>query len=138
MLSEMNSRRLLEHPLLRYLFVGGLTYLVDIGVLIGLHSGLHTQRAVAAGASFWVGLFFSFGLQKLVAFQDYQREIKAISRQAFWYGALIIFNYVITLVIVSLFPDKDLVLSRTVAVAVTACWNYFFYKGIIFRKKEKI
>lgn len=122
-----------KRPLLRYLFVGGLTYIVDIAVLVGLHSGLHTQRTVAAGASFWVGLLFSFVLQKFVAFQDYKKEVKAISRQAFWYGVLVAFNYSLTLLIVSLFPDKDLILSRTVAVAVTSCWNYLFYKRIIFR-----
>lgn len=123
----------MKRPVFRYLFVGGLTYIVDIAVLVGLHSGLHTNRAVAAGASFWVGLFFSFALQKFVAFQDYQKEIKAISRQAAWYTVLIAFNYILTLIIVSLFPDKDLILSRTVAVAITACWNFFFYKKIIFR-----
>lgn len=129
-------RMLLQKPLVRFCFVGGLTYIVDIGILIGLHSGLHTQRTVATGISFWVGLLFSFVLQKLVAFQDYKRELRAITRQTLWYGVLVVFNYVLTLIIVSLSPDKDLILSRTIAVAVTATWNYFFYKHIVFRTSE--
>jgi putative flippase GtrA len=130
-------QKLFAHPVIRFLFVGGLTYIVDIGILIGLHYGLHIQRAIATSASFWVGLLFSFGLQKLVAFQDYQKEIKAISKQAIWYGVLIAINYFFTIFIVSFFPDKDLILSRTVAVIITACWNYFFYKHIIFRSNGK-
>lgn len=126
-----------QHPVVRFLFVGGLTYVVDIGILVGLHYGLHVQRTVATAASFWVGLLFSFGLQKLVAFQDYQKEIKAISKQALWYGVLILFNYFFTLFVVSFFPDKDLILSRTIAVILTAIWNYFFYKNIIFRNNGK-
>jgi putative flippase GtrA len=125
----------LQNSIFRFLFVGGLTYIVDMAVLIGLYSGFHTSRTIAAGASFWVGLLFSFLLQKFVAFQDYQNEVKAISRQAAWYAVLVAFNYVLTLLIVSLFPSKYLILSRTAAVIVTACWNYVFYKKIIFRGK---
>lgn len=129
-------KKALTHPLFRYAFVGILTYTVEIAVLIGLHSGFRMQRTFATGASFWVGLFFSFLLQKLVAFQDYKKEVKAISKQAAGYGALVAFNYFLTLLIVSLFPDKDLILSRTVALATTTCWNYVIYKKIIFRQSK--
>lgn len=129
-------RKALQNSIFRFLFVGGLTYIVDMAVLIGLYSGFHAPRAVAAGASFWVGLLFSFVLQKFVAFQDYQNEVKAISRQAAWYAVLVAFNYVLTLLIVSLFPARYLILSRTAAVVVTASWNYFFYKWVIFRGKR--
>ena len=129
-------KKALDHSLFRYAFVGVLTYAVEITVLVGLHSGLHAQRTLATGASFWVGLLFSFLLQKLVAFQDYKKEVKAISRQAVGYAALVAFNYFLTLLIVSLFPDKDLILSRTVALATTTIWNYVIYKKIIFRANK--
>src|ERR1700729_2254478 len=124
----------LQNSLFRFFFVGGFVYLVDIGILIGMYAGLHTSRALAASASFWIGLLFSFLLQKLVAFQDYQKELKAISRQALWYGVLIVFNYVFTVIIVNHFPGRDIVYSRTLAVAITTLWNYAFYKRIIFRE----
>jgi putative flippase GtrA len=131
------TRLLKESSLFRYVFVGGLTYLIDIGVLIGLYAGLHTSRALAASASFWTGLLFSFLLQKLVAFQDYQKEVKAISRQALSYGVLIAINYVLTVLIVDLFPGRDIVYSRTLAVAITTLWNYVLYKKLIFREPRK-
>ncbi len=121
----------------RYVFVGGITFVFDIAVLVGMYYGLGTSRALAASASFWSGLMFSFLLQKLVAFQDYQKEVKAISKQALSYGILIAFNYALTVFIVSLFPGKDIVYSRTLAVAITTIWNYFIYKKLVFREPRK-
>ena len=126
-----------ESSLFRYIFVGGLTYVIDIAVLIGLYAGLHTSRALAASASFWTGLLFSFLLQKLVAFQDYQKEVKAISKQALSYGILIAFNYMLTVFIVDQFPGRDIVYSRTLAVAITTLWNYIIYKKLVFREPRK-
>lgn len=112
---------------------GGITYVFDIGILVSLYSGLHTSRAVAASASFWLGLIFSFLLQKLLAFQDYKKEMRAISRQIFWYAILIVINYFVTILVVSMFPGRYIVISRTAALLVTTLWNYFIYKKIIFR-----
>jgi putative flippase GtrA len=128
------KKLLRESSFFRYVFVGGLTYVVDIAVLVGLYSGLHTSRALAASASFWVGLLFSFMLQKFVAFQDYQKEVKAISKQALSYGLLVAFNYILTIFVVSLFPGRDIVYSRTLAVAITTIWNYLIYKKLVFRR----
>lgn len=121
----------------RYVFVGGLTYVVDITILVGMYAGLHTSRSLAASASFWAGLFFSFLLQKLVAFQDYQKEVKAISKQALAYGVLIAFNYFLTVFIVNLFPGRDIVYSRTLAVGITTIWNYVVYKKLVFREPRR-
>ena len=131
------KRLLKESSFFRYVFVGGLAYVADIAVLVGLYAGLHTSRALAASASFWTGLFFSFLLQKLVAFQDYRKEVKAISRQAVTYGVLVAFNYVLTVFVVDLFPGRDIVYSRTLAVAITTIWNYFIYKKLVFREPRK-
>ncbi len=126
-------QKILQRPIARYIFVGGLSYIVDIMVLIGLYEGIHTSRALAASASFWTGLVISFVLQKFVAFQDFQQEIKALSRQVVGYGMLVAFNYLLTVFIVSIFPGKDIILSRTLAVALTTLWNFVIYRRLIFR-----
>lgn len=131
------SQKLAHHSLARYIFIGGVTYIFDIGILVGFYNGLHTSQSLAASASFWAGLLFSFLLQKLVAFQDYQKEVKAISRQAVWYALLVAVNYLITVTIVNLFAGKYIILSRTLALLVTTCWNYLIYKKLIFRNDTK-
>lgn len=129
-------KNLIHNSLFRYVFVGGMAYIIDIGVLIICYEVLHTPRGVAVGLSFWAGLLFSFGMQKFVAFQDFQREVKAISRQAFWYAGLVAFNYFLTIAIVSYFPGKDIILSRTLAVAITTLWNYLIFRNIIFKGSQ--
>lgn len=130
------NQNLIQNSLFRYVFVGGMAYIIDIGVLILCYEVLHTPRGVAAGVSFWAGLLFSFGMQKFVAFQDFQKEVKAISKQVFWYAGLVAFNYFLTIVVVSYFPGKDIILSRTLAVAITTLWNYLIFKNIIFKSSQ--
>lgn len=124
----------LKHKsIVRYVVVGGITYVFDIAILVGSYSLLGTSRQFAATASFWLGLLFSFLMQKLFAFQDFKKEVKAISRQIFWYAGLVVVNYLITVLIVSLFPGRLIILSRTIALAITTLWNYLIYKKLIFK-----
>ena len=125
-------KNLIKSQLLRYLFIGGCAYVIDVGILAWLFYGFHIPRGVAAGISFWFGLVFSFLAQKFVAFKDYQKEAKALSRQSVGYSVLVSINYVFTIFIVSFFPAKDLIASKTLAVALTTVWNYFAYKHLIF------
>lgn len=127
----------ISKPWVRYVLVGGTTYIFDIGVLAGLYYGLNTSRTVAASASFWLGLLFSFVLQKLLAFQDYQSGIRAVSRQAFWYSVLVLVNYVVTVAIVNLFPGQFIIISRTLALIITTIWNYTIYKLIFNQAKRE-
>ena len=134
---DMLREKLKQSSFFRYVFVGGITFVFDIAILVGMYDGLHTSRALAASASFWSGLLLSFLLQKLVAFQDYQKEVKAISKQALSYGILVTFNYFLTVFVVNLFPGRDIVYSRTLALAITTIWNYLIYKKLVFRRTNK-
>jgi putative flippase GtrA len=125
-------KNLIRSTYARYFVVGGLAYLVDIGILSGLYYGFHLSRVVSASISFWVGFLFSFAMQKMVAFQDYQKEMKSISKQAFMYGLLVAFNYLFTILVISIFPSRYVLASKTLAVAVSTIWNYFVYKHLIF------
>ena len=53
----------------RYLFVGGIAFLVDAGSLFLLElAGLH--YLVAAGIAFLIGLVYNFIMSKLLVFQE--------------------------------------------------------------------
>ena len=127
-------KKVLSHTVVRYCLVGGLSYAIELSTLFGLYFGLHVQRTIATAIAFWVGLFISFILLKLLAFHDYQKEIRAIGKQSAQYGVLVGINYTFTLLIVSLFSNHYLLYSRTLALLITTLWNYFFYKKIIFRR----
>jgi putative flippase GtrA len=125
-----------KHTGIRYLFVGGTSYAFELSALLLVHH-LTGSRSLATAISFWVGFLIAFVLQKLVAFQEYSKEIKALTKQGVLYGVLNLWNYIFTIAFVSFFPDKYLILSRTVALVLMASWNYVIYRKIIFRESVK-
>lgn len=125
-----------RHTLVRYLLMGGTAYAFELGLLLFI---LHISgsRTLAAAIAFWAGFLVAFFLQKLVAFQEYSRQMRAITQQGALYMGLSIWNYLFTVAFVSLFPDKYVIVSRTVAVVLMSCWNYVVYKKIIFKPHPK-
>jgi putative flippase GtrA len=124
--------------ILRYMIVGGTSYAVELSSLLAIYHFGHTSREVATAIAYWIGLCLAFVLQKLVAFKDYRKEAKALSRQGFTYAILTLWNYGFTILVVSLFSGKYVIMSRTLAQVTFSCWNYFIYKKIIFKKEIKV
>lgn len=124
--------KLLNHTLVRYILVGGISFAAELALLLLFTGVFDIQRTIATAVTFWVGLILAFVLQKLFAFKDYQKDLRAISRQGVSYGLLVAWNYTFTLFVVSVFPSRYLVFSRVLAVAITTVWNYFIYRKVIF------
>lgn len=123
---------LLKQRLARYLLAGGLSYAVELCVLLVLYILFGLSAEFATALAFWVGLTTSFLLQKTFAFQDYKKTVKAITGQIGAYAALVGFNYLFTIGLVALFPSKWVIFSRTLALIITTTWNYVIYKKFIF------
>lgn len=124
--------RLKQVTLFRYLFVGGTSYVFELSSLL-LIFHFSGSRTLAAAISFWIGFLLAFVLQKIVAFKDYNKETKVLTRQSTYYILLNCWNYLFTVGFVSLFPDKHLVVSRTVALVMMSAWNFVIYKKFIFK-----
>jgi putative flippase GtrA len=129
---KRNIQKYTGSSLYRYILIGGVSYLIEVSILITLYGHFHANKTIATTASFWIGLLLSFLLQKLLAFKDYKREIRAISGQMAWFAGLVIVNYLFTLLVISLLPGEYLIIGRTVALIITTTWNYVIYKKIIF------
>lgn len=94
-------------------------------------SGVDRLLAVAIG--FWVGFFLAFIMQKLLAFRNTTAAPKQVLRQSVLYILLVLFNYGFTLGFVALLsPLMGVYIARTVALAITTCWNFIIYKKLIF------
>ena len=130
--------RIKNKTIYRYILVGGTSYVIELSSLLMIYHVGHTSREVATAIAYWIGLLMAFVLQKLVAFQDYRKEIKDLTKQGFIYGLLTLWNYIFTIVVVGLFSSKYIILSRTLAQAIFSCWNYIIYKKIIFKDDVKI
>lgn len=120
----------------RYVLVGGAGYLFEMLVLFVMSVVLHSNDAIAVTASFWLGLVFSFFLQKVLAFGNREANAEVLGLQAGFYALLVLFNYGFTLGFAALTaPVIGVFLSRTAALVITTAWNYFLYRGIIFNDK---
>lgn len=127
---------LLNKQIVRYILAGGLAFMAEILVLLSLNKLLGMSATIATAVAFWVGLCASFGLQKIIAFNDYQKELRAISRQIVLYLLLVLTNYGFTVGVVSIFDEKHLLISRTGALVATTLWNFFVYNNLIFKSRK--
>lgn len=113
--------------------MGGISFAIELIALLSLNSlGLH--RGIAVAISFWIGFIVALFLQKFFAFKDHRKKPTILIRQTLLFGLLVAFNYIFTIAVVSLFPEKYLVVSRTIAIIIVTFWNYFLYKNVIFKK----
>jgi putative flippase GtrA len=132
LLAKPKLVELRQRPGLRYLVVGGSTYVFELAVIVvAQHLGASAVTAVAV--SFWFGLFVSFTLQKLVTFGDKRTHHKVVLPQIGAFSVLVMFNFGFTIVVTRLLEHTlPVVAIRTLAIGVTTLWNYYLYKTRIF------
>ena len=124
-------RTLAKQQIIRYLFVGGFSFVIEIGVLYSLNQGLHLPATISVTISFWIGFIVAYILQKLVAFQNKEKSRQAITKQIIGYSLLVLWNYSFTLLVVELFHNSiSVVVLRTIVIAITTIWNYVLYKKL--------
>lgn len=124
-------RKLAQHQIIRYLFVGGFSFFIEITVLYILNHTLHISAAISVTISFWVGFIVAYVLQKLVAFQNKEKSRRAITKQIIGYSLLVLWNYGFTILVVELFHGSvSVVVLRTIVIAITTLWNYVLYKKL--------
>lgn len=131
------AKRLFEkHTVVRYVFVGGTAYVFELSSLLLLYH-LTGSKTVSAAISFLIGFFIAFFLQKLVAFREFSKEMRAIGKQWLLYVLLSAWNYGFTVLFVSVFPGRYLVVSRTAALVMMTLWNYVIYRKVIFKSPQQ-
>lgn len=117
----------------RYLMAGAGSYAIELSFLYSIILAFGTSQTTATAIAFWIGLVTSFLLQKLFAFSNKSSSKKGLSKQAFLYVILVIINYIFTVVLVYLFRDYEVAITRTIALIITTLWNFFIYKHLIFK-----
>jgi putative flippase GtrA len=123
--------------LFRYLFVGGCSYVIELSSLLAMvHLG-RLSTAAATAIAYWIGLIIAFTLQKFIAFQDYRRELKILTKQGSIFAVLTLWNWVFTVMFVDLFPTEQIIWTRTIALIIMSGWNFIIYKRLIFTDGQK-
>lgn len=122
---------LYSHKLIRYLFVGGTTFIIDIGLLVLLHGIFNLSVPVATTISFWVSVMYNFYLNRNWTFSA--GENKKLQKHIVAYGMLLAFNYLFAVLFVSYFSKHiPYTIAKTLSVIVQTSWTYRIYKRLIF------
>lgn len=130
-------KRLLSKKTTRYILIGGVSYVIEVGILATcVYLGAQTWLAVTI--AFWVGFVVSLFLQKIIVFQDRDKRPRTLFVQTLLYGTLVAFNYVFTLVFISsLEAQLGVIVARTIALILTTGWNFIIYNKMIFRENSQ-
>jgi putative flippase GtrA len=125
------GRGVSSHNASRFLLVGGVSYLFDIGSLIMFHGVLHIALPVATTMSYAATLGVNFGLNRAFAF----RSDSLIGRSLLRYLVLVAVNYAVTLLLVTGLTAAGMsyVAAKTQATVMIAVTNYFVYRWWVFR-----
>jgi putative flippase GtrA len=122
---------------LKYILAGAISWAFDYGTLILLYYVLNLRLGLATTAAFIIGLIVNFGIMKYWVFADSSRDKQATLIQSGSYGLLTAFNLLVTNLIVIGLSKKSIgpEISKIIATGLIACWNFFIYKGVIFKEK---
>ena len=120
------------HSVFLYGVVGVASYVVELSLILFLSYAVHVDQTLSVAVAFWVGLLVSFLLQKMITFRS-DNYTHTTKRQFFFYGALVLFNYLFTVGFVYVFSNLDVTITRTIALIITTIWNYLLYRKVIFK-----
>ena len=116
----------------RYLFVGFSTVAIDYTILFILRKVFSGNLVVSVSVAYWTSIIYNFTLNRLWSFEA---SGGMIPKQAALYGGLLVFNYLVTLGIVSGLESMGLseFIAKIIALCITVPWTYVFYKKVVFR-----
>lgn len=132
-LDKKNDTLLLQF--IRYIFVGGIAFLADFGLLILLTEKFHVHYLVSAGVSFMCGLIVNYILSILWVFNERTFSKEWVEFALFLLIGLVglafnqLFMWLLTDVL-SVFY----IFSKIMTTAVVYFWNFFARKIFLFNK----
>lgn len=118
----------------RYLVVGGLSFLFDVGVLWLLHNAFGVPLTIATPVAFLLSFAVTYTLQRTVAF----RASDGITPSVLRYTILVVVNTVATTGIVWASDEIGFpwIVGKVAAVVATTIWNYFAYRYWVFATRK--
>ncbi|MFI0351615.1 GtrA family protein [Actinomadura sp. 9N407] len=124
--------RMLEHSLLRYLVIGGLSFVVDFGTLYAVHGVLRVWLPAATVTAYLMALAVNFGLNRLWAFGG--AAATAVGRQLARYLFLVAVNIAVTALVVPGLAALGVqyLAAKVIATAGLVVVNYVAYRTWVF------
>jgi putative flippase GtrA len=124
--------KLYHNSALRYLAVGGTSFLVDFSLLYVFHELFGIRLWISTGIAFLASFFFNFTFQKIFAFSSKAHRGWSLVK----YILLVGFNTIATIGIVALlYTYIGWEFAKVVSTVLTTVWNYLAYRYVVFSDK---
>lgn len=128
---------LYHHHFIRYLLVGGTTFVIDFGLLVLLHGKLKINIAVATSVAYWISIIYNFILNRYWTFDA--REKESLKRHITTYTLLLVVNYFFVVAFMALASNHiNYIIAKAIAVLIQMVWTYPVYKKVIFVPQPKL
>lgn len=127
----------LQRHLLSYLVIGGLTVVVDIGILALLHESYGVALGAATTVAYCIAVAMNFLLNRTAMSS---RGSRGLTQHALRYGSLVMANYVITLVVVTTVGHVSArwyLVAKLLVVAGSTSWNFLLYRYWVFAQPRQ-
>jgi putative flippase GtrA len=119
--------------LVRYLFVGGVAFLVDLGVLVGLTEGAGLHYLVSAAVGFAAGVATNYTLSIVWVFRDRVIQNRLAEFLLFVFlGVVGLGINELTLYLLTGLAGLHYAASKVVATGITLAWNFASRKLLLF------
>ena len=124
------SSGIYRNSAVRYLVIGGFSFVIDFGLLFLLHEVADWPIWLATAVAFLASFAFNYSLQKAFSFSSRAHHGRALAK----YVALVVINTVATTAIVSLLDrfENGWEIGKILATILTTAWNYFAYRYWVF------
>lgn len=121
----------LQRHLFYYVVVGGLTVVVDIGLLALFHEVFAVPLGLATTVAYCTAVAMNFLLNRTVMSS---RGPRGLTQHAWRYGSLVAFNYVINLAVVTSAGHVGnwYLVAKAAVVAASTSWNFLLYRYWVF------
>lgn len=123
-----------RYRFLRYVISGGLAFICEYGSYLILYYVFHARINIAADVSYFIGLIFSFLLNRQWVFAANHVNGRIFRRQLISYGILVLINATFTNFAILRLHHYGLkpYLAKLVTILIIVSWNYVIYKYVIF------
>lgn len=128
---KRHSKFVLDNEIARFIMVGGVSFAIDLGLLMLLHEVFSVDLVLATPIAFLVSLAFNYALQRIFTFRaDNGKSVSFIK-----YCLLVVFNTLAIDVIVNVFDwlGAGYQVGKVVSTIMTTAWNFLLYKHWIFK-----
>lgn len=122
--------------LIRYLFAGGVAFIVDVSILYVLTEFAHIHYMISSTISFTIGLIISYLISILWVFNEKRIEKKTVELTVF--AAIGGVGLILTSSFMWFFTSILLLhylFSKILTTAIVFLWNFLAKKRILFTKK---